>query len=262
MPLGTRRVLTIAGSDSSGGAGIQADLKVFADLQVYGLCAVTAVTAQDSRGICKINKVPPRIIAAQIDAVMRDIGADACKIGMLYSPQAVSAVAGRIARREIRNVVVDPVVFAKDGTRLLCSRAVKRMRLELLPKSLLVTPNLADAAELAGFTVANIAEMREAAKKISDFGADSVLVKGGHLNGDPIDLLYDGMDFTEILGKRVEGPLMRGTGCILSAAIAARIALGDKVLDACVFAKKYVENLIQKSIPMGKGKTSFFAGWT
>jgi len=255
-----KRVLTIAGSDPSGGAGIQVDLKVFADLGVYGLSAITAVTAQNSQGVQKINAVPPRIIRAQIDSVIRDIGADACKTGMLYSHQAVSAVAERIARREIPNVVVDPVVFAKDGHRLLSEKGVKRLRTELLPRALIVTPNLADAEALIGREVKRIDDMREAARAIFDMGCKFVLVKGGHLEGDPVDVLYDGSGFAELPGKRIEGPPMRGTGCILSAAIATRLALGDDVPKACVFAKSYVEECIKRAAALGKMKLLFYPG--
>ena len=254
------RVLTIAGSDPSGGAGMQVDLKVFADLGVYGLSAITNVTAQNSQGVQKINVVPPTVIRAQIDSVVRDIGVDACKVGMLYSPHTVSTVAERIARREIANVVVDPLVFAKDGSRLLSEQGVKRLRKELLPKTLIVTPNLADAEALSGRPVKNVDEMREAARAIFDMGSKFVLVKGGHLEGDPVDVLYDGGGFVELPGKRIAGTPMRGTGCIMSSAIAARLALGDNVAEACVFAKAYVEECIRRAVVLGKGKLLFFPG--
>jgi hydroxymethylpyrimidine/phosphomethylpyrimidine kinase len=260
MDHGMKRVLTIAGSDSSSGAGIQADLKVFAELGVYGLCAVTAVTAQNSRGVQKINKVPPRIIAGQIDAVARDIGLDACKIGMLYTHQVVSLVAERLDRREIPNVVLDPVIFAKNGARLLLARGAERMKRQLIPRCTLVAPNLAEAAILAGREVADLAAARDAARAIHDFGARYVLIKGGHLEGEPIDLLFDGERFIEYPGKRVRGRTMHGTGCILTAAITARIALGDTAPDAVRFAKDYVAAAMKNSVKLGKGGLWYFAG--
>lgn len=255
-----RRVLTIAGSDPSGGSGVQADLKVFADLGVFGLSVIAVMTAQNSQGVQKIAAVAPSIIRAQIDSVVRDIGADACKIGMLYSHRTVSAVAERVARREIGNIVLDPVVFAKDGTRLLSEQAVKRVRRELLPKVLVITPNLQDANELTGLRVGCVEEMREAARAIHDLGPKFVLIKGGHLEGEPADVLYDGDGFAELTGKRIEGPPMRGTGCILSAAIAARLALGDGVPEACAFAKGYVQECIGRGVTLGKGKLRFLQG--
>lgn len=255
-----KRALTIAGSDSSGGAGIQADLKAFAQIGVYGLSAITAVTAQNSLGVQKVNKVPPRIVAAQIDAVARDIGTDACKIGMIYSEQVVSVIAERIERRKITNVVLDPVIFAKDGSRLLLARGVDRLRKELIPRCTVVAPNLAEAAELAKREVADLEDAKEAAKIIRGFGAKYVLIKGGHLEGDPIDLLYDGEEFTEFRGKRIEGKSLHGTGCIMTAAIAARLALGDTVPEAVKFAKGFVASAIEASVRLGKGKMWYYPG--
>jgi len=247
--------LTIAGSDSSGGAGIQADLKVFAQLGVYGLSAVTAVTAQNSLGVEKINKVPPRIVAAQIDASVRDIGADACKIGMLYAHQVVSVVAERLKRREIPNVVLDPVIFAKDGRRLITSDGISRMRKQMMPLVTLVAPNLQEAEVLTGRT-----DREGAARALYDMGAKYVLIKGGHLEGEPVDMLHDGRSFVEFAGRRIEGKMLHGTGCILTAAIAARIALGDAVPQAVEFAKRFVEAAIEKSIKLGKGNLWYYGG--
>lgn len=257
-----KTTLTIAGSDPSGGAGIQADLRVFAELGVYGLSVVTAVTAQNSEGVIRIDSVAPRTIAAQIDAVVRDFGADACKIGMLYSRQAVEQVSERIDRRELKNVVLDPVMSAKDGRRLLLHSAVKRLRRQLIRKCALVTPNLSEAGELTGTDVADLHSAADAARAIHDCGAQYVLVKGGHLGGEPVDVLYDGKSVTEFPGKRVEDRNMHGTGCMLSAAIAARLALGDTVPDAIRFGKDYVESAIKNSIRIGKGKLWYFAGTT
>ena len=255
-----KRVMTIAGSDSSGGAGVQADLKVFAELGVYGLCAVTAVTAQNSKGVQKICKVAPRIVAAQIDSVTRDIGVDACKVGMLYSPQVVDIVAERVHRRNLDNVVVDPVVFAKDGARLLTARAVDRMRKNLFPQSLIVTPNIEEAELFSGMTVSDTASAARAAEKIWSFGPKYVLIKGGHLAGNPTDILYDGAAPREYAGGRIPGEPMRGTGCVLTAAIATFLAQGHPVGEAVALAKRFISRAISRAAKLGKGKVRFYTG--
>ena len=247
------RVLTIAGSDPSAGAGIQIDLKVFGRLGVYGMSAVTAVTAQNTIGVQKIHKVPPRIIAAQIDSIVRDIGADACKIGMLYYVTAVETVAERIRRREIPNVVLDPVIAAKDGALLLTGGGVPRMRRRLIPLCLVVTPNVHEAELLTGIQVRGLDDLKAAAQAIHAMGCRYVLAKGGHLEGAPVDLLFDGETFTELPGVRVDGPPVHGTGCAFSSALTARIALGDNVLDAARFAKDFVAGLIKSAVKLGKG---------
>lgn len=254
-----KTVLTIAGSDSSSGAGLQADLMVFRDFGIYGLCAVTNVTAQNSQGVHKVNKVPPRIITAQIDAATRDFQVSACKIGMLYSPEIVSVVAERITRREIANVVLDPVMKAKNGEVLLTMPAMKRMKRWLIPKVMLITPNAKEAEILTGIAVKNVNEAREAARALVGMGARYALVKGGHLDGDPVDVLYDGQDFSEFLDTRFDKN-MHGTGCVLSAAIAARLALGDDIYAAINAAKYYVSNAIKLSVKLGKGNMDYFFG--
>ena len=247
------RVLTIAGSDSSAGAGIQLDLKVFERLGVYGMTAVTAVTAQNTQGVQKIHKVPPRIISAQIDSVVRDIGVDACKIGMLYDPTAVDVVAERIARREIPNVVLDPMLAAKDGTLLIAHKGIRRMKRFLIPKALVVTPNAQEAEMLSGMPVRKLGDLKQAAAVIHDLGCRYVLAKGGHLEGEPVDVLFDGQDFIELPGIRIKGTPVHGTGCALSAAIAARLALGDSVMEAAKFAKDLVADLIKSAVKLGRG---------
>jgi hydroxymethylpyrimidine/phosphomethylpyrimidine kinase len=248
-----RKVLTIAGSDPSAGAGIQLDLKVFERLGVYGLTVVTAVTAQNTLGVQKVHKVPPRIIAAQIDSVARDIGVDACKIGMLYDPTAVDAVAERIHRREIPNVVLDPVIAAKDGTLLLAKKGIDRMKRFLIPRCLVVTPNAREAEVLSGISVRTLKDLKQAARGVQALGCRYVLAKGGHLKGKPVDVLFDGENFLELPGTRVESPPVHGTGCAFSAALAARIALGDSVPDAARFAKNFVAELIRSAVKIGKG---------
>lgn len=249
----TPRVLTIAGSDPCAGAGIQLDLRIFERLGVYGMTVITAVTAQNTIGVQKVNPVPPRIVAAQIDSVVRDIGADACKIGMLFTPTTVNAVAGRIDRREIRNVILDPMIAAKDGTALLSTTGIKRIKRWLLPKALVVTPNVPEAEILSGMRIRTVDDLKQASKAIHECGSRYVLAKGGHLDGEPIDLLFDGEQFVEFPGVRVEGTPVHGTGCALSSAIAARIALGDGVEDAVKFAKGFVADLIKNAAGLGKG---------
>lgn len=252
-----KTALTIAASDSSSGAGIQADLAVFRDLEVYGVCAVTNITAQNSQGVHKINKVPPMVISAQIDAVTRDFEVGACKIGMLYYPQAVDMVAERIHRREIPNVVLDPVMKAKHGTELLQPSAIKRMKRRLIPAAMLVTPNADEAEVLTGIRVSTTAEAHEAARALVGMGAKYALVKGGHTQGAPVDVLYDGNEFHEFQGKRLNKN-MHGTGCVLSAAIAARLALGDDLISAIGFAKEYVSGAIAYSVKLGKGDLDYY----
>lgn len=251
--------LTIAASDSSGGAGIQADLAVFREIGVHGVCAVTNVTVQNSQGVHKVWKVAPKIIAAQIDAVTRDFKVAACKIGMLYSPQTVDLVAERIHRREITNVVLDPVMAAKHGEVLLAPSAIKRMKRWLIPKVTLITPNAHEAEALTGIAVTDAPTARDAAKALVDMGAKNALVKGGHIEGEPVDVLYNGQDFSEFLGRRLDKN-MHGTGCVLSAAIAARLALGDSISDAISYAKLYIEKAIEHSVRLGKGGLDYYSG--
>lgn len=252
-----KTALTIAASDSSSGAGIQADLAVFRDLGVYGVCAVTNITAQNSRGVHKINRVPPMVISAQIDDVTRDFKVGACKVGMLYFPQAVDLVAERIRRREIPNVVLDPVMKAKHGTELLRPPAIKRMKRRLIPAITLITPNAEEAEVLTGVSVTTTAQAREAARALVEMGAKYALVKGGHIEGEPVDILYDGSEFHEFGGKRLDKN-MHGTGCVLSAAIAARLALDDDIISAIEFAKEYVSKAIAHSIRLGKGDLDYY----
>jgi hydroxymethylpyrimidine/phosphomethylpyrimidine kinase len=251
--------LTIAASDSSAGAGVQADLAVFREIGVYGTSAITAVTAQGSGEVKKIADIPPRIVAAQIDAVMRGFEVSACKVGMLHKPQTVQAVLERIKRREIPNVVLDPVMKAKQGEVLLTGPAIKRLKRYLLPLVTLVTPNRDEAGVLVGFEVNDNETAREAAQALVEMGAKAALVKGGHSQGEPIDILFDGEQLHEFAGARIDKQ-MHGTGCVLSAAIAARLALGDGLVEAVQFAKGFIHRAIERSQPLGKGGASMFVG--
>ena len=240
------RVLTIAGSDSGGGAGIQADLKTVAALGCYGMSAITALTAQNTLGVRAIHAVPPDFLRAQIDAVVEDIGVDAVKVGMLHSAEVVGCVARAIDAHRLAPVVVDPVMIATSGARLLADDAVRSVIDELFPRAALVTPNLDEAGFLTGRTLRGDDDIRAAAERLLALGAPAVLLKGGHLPGDTVsDLLAtrDGRR-TWLCAPRIASANTHGTGCTLSAAIAARLALGDTLDDAVRAAHGYVRRAL------------------
>jgi hydroxymethylpyrimidine/phosphomethylpyrimidine kinase len=245
------KAMTIAGSDSGGGAGIQADLKTFAALGVYGTSAITAVTAQNTRQVLAVAEVPEEVIALQIDGVLEDIGADAVKTGMLSAPSIVEVVADRLEAWGIPNLVVDPVMVAKSGDQLLQPAAVTAVKRKLLPLTLIVTPNVPEAEVLSGRDIRSGADAREAAKTIAASGPAFVVVKGGHLPGAPVDLVFDGAAFTEIEGERFETRNTHGTGCTFSAAIAAFLARGLPPLAAIAAAKAFLSAALRASYQIG-----------
>lgn len=245
--------LTIAGSDSGGGAGIQADLKTVAALGVYGTSALTAVTAQNTRGVRAIAELAPALVAAQIDAVVEDIGVDAVKTGMLANAAIIATVVARVQTHGLTPLVVDPVMVATSGDRLLRDDALQALRTTLLPLALIVTPNLPEAAALASIAVDRRADLEDAARRISALGARYVLITGGHAPGDPTDLLFDGQGFVEFRGERIRTTSTHGTGCTLSAAIAAYLARGETVVDAVGHAKAYVTAALRAVYPVGHG---------
>lgn len=249
------RALTIAGSDSGGGAGIQADLKTFSALGVFGMTAITAVTVQNTLGVSRYEALSPRLVADQIRAVADDIGVDAAKTGMLADASIVEAVADAVDEARIGNLVVDPVFVSKHGHALLSPDAVVALRGRLLPLATLVTPNLPEAAGLAGFDVASRDDMRRAADAILTMGPAAVLVKGGHLEGseEATDLLADGTGETWLSSRRIATPHTHGTGCTLSAAIAAHLARGDSLADAVAAGKAFVTEAIRHALPLGGG---------
>jgi len=247
------KALTIAGSDSGGGAGIQADLKTFAALGVYGMSVVTALTAQNTREVLAVVEPPPEMVRAQIDAVMSDIDADAVKTGMLSSAEIVAEVAAGIERYDMQNVVVDPVMVAKSGDRLLREDAVDAVIEHLLPITFIVTPNIPEAEVLAGRTIRTDADMIEAARAIHARGARIVVVKGGHREGDAVDIVFDGANVERLSSPRVETRNTHGTGCTFSAAIAARLAAGREALDAISDAKTYLYGALLNSYEVGAG---------
>jgi hydroxymethylpyrimidine/phosphomethylpyrimidine kinase len=246
--------LTIAGSDSGAGAGIQADLKTFAAHGVYGTSAITALTAQNTVGVTAIHVVPDDIVTAQIEAVAGDIGCDAVKTGMLANSTIVEAVAAAIESMELPNLVVDPVMVAKSGDHLLDDEAVHALRWTLLRLARVVTPNIPEAEVLAKMTVRTRDDMREAARRIAMLKPGAVVIKGGHLPGPEIvDVLLEHGEFTEFAGPRIEGRNTHGTGCTFAAAIAAQLAKGATLAEAVRLAKEYVAGAMRPGIPLGKG---------
>jgi hydroxymethylpyrimidine/phosphomethylpyrimidine kinase len=261
--IGIPRALTIAGSDSGGGAGIQADLKVFFALGCHGMSAVTALTAQNTKEVAAIHPVPPTFVIAQIDAVADDIGVDAAKTGMLASTEIVEAVAAAVSAQGIDKLVVDPVFVSKHRDRLLAEDAVEALKLELFPLATLITPNLFEAAALLGAEeISSLDEMKKAAQALGSLGPRSVLVKGGHLPGDHAqDVFWDGDSCTEIAGTRYDTQDTHGTGCALSAAITAYLARGDDLLAAVRSGKDFISGAIRRSLRLGKGFGPVNPGW-
>lgn len=248
------RALSIAGSDSGGGAGIQADLKTFGALGVYGMTAITAVTVQNTMGVHGYQALEPRTVHDQIVAVAKDIGLDAAKTGMLASAAIVDAVADAASEVRLPNLVVDPVFVSKHGHALLAEDAVDGLRARILPIATLVTPNLPEAGGLAGFEVHTAEDMRKAAETILGFGPRAVLVKGGHRESDRADdLFFDGDRLLWIEGRRIATRHTHGTGCVLSSAIAAHLARGDALLEAVRKGKAFVTAAIRHSLAIGRG---------
>jgi hydroxymethylpyrimidine/phosphomethylpyrimidine kinase len=246
-------VLTIAGSDSGGGAGIQADLRTFAAHRVHGTSAVTAITAQNSVAVSDWEAVEPRLVTAQIEAVATDMNVSATKTGMLGTAEIVGAVAEAARRLSLGPLVVDPVMVAKSGERLLDAAGERAYR-SLMPLAALLTPNLHEAEVLLGRAVRDLAAMRQAARDLRALGPAAVLVKGGGLPGAPVDVFYDGERLEEILAPRVETRNVHGTGCTLSAAICARLALGAPLLEAIRRAKAWLTDALRRSYAVGKGR--------
>ncbi len=249
-----RTALTIAGSDSGAGAGIQADLKTFAAHGVYGTTAITAVTAQNTVGVSMFEALPADLVTAQIEAVVSDIGADAVKTGMLANAAIVEAVAAAVHDLDIPLLVVDPVMIAKSGDRLLDDDALGALKAELLRLAFLVTPNIPEAETLTGMAIETDDDRREAARRLTALGASAVVIKGGHLPSDHIvDLLYDGREFLVFRHERVPGRHTHGTGCTFAAAITAHLALGRPVTEAIPLAQQYVAGAIRRAPALGKG---------
>ena len=249
-----KKVMTIAGSDSGGGAGIQADLKAFAANGVHGTSAITAITAQNTVAVTDVLALSPSLVANQIDAIIDDIGADAVKTGMLPNAAIIETVADRIRAHALSPVVIDPVMVTSTGSRLLEDDAVEAIRGALMPLATLVTPNMREAAVLTDGPVETIDDMRRAARFLAEStGARAVLVKGGHLQGPATDVLFDGSDFTEFTEERIDTTSNHGTGCTLASTIAANLAKGADLPTAVANAKSYVTNAMRAATPIGAG---------
>ncbi|MFX0027596.1 MAG: bifunctional hydroxymethylpyrimidine kinase/phosphomethylpyrimidine kinase [Candidatus Hermodarchaeota archaeon] len=251
-----KKVLTIAGSDSGGGAGIQADLKTFSALGVFGMSAITALTAQNTTGVQGIYEIDPNFVGKQIDSVMSDIGADAWKTGMLANEEIIKIVADRARKYSVEFLVIDPVMVAKGGDHLLKPKASKALILELIPLACVITPNHYEAQVITDMEIKNLIDAREAAKKIHSLGAKNVVIKGGHLpdKGNAIDILYDGKIFTEFHAARIESKNTHGTGCTFASAIAAELAKDHKIKKAVHIAKAYLTAAIIKAEKLNIGK--------
>jgi hydroxymethylpyrimidine/phosphomethylpyrimidine kinase len=251
-----KRALTIAGSDSGGGAGIQADLKTFAARGIFGMSVVTALTAQNTMGVQGVWEVSNEFIALQIDSVINDIGVDVVKTGMLSSIPTIETVASKVQRYNLKPLVVDPVMVAKGGDLLQQPEACAALISHLLPLATVITPNLSEAQVLCGFPITNLIEMRRAAEVIHRMGPRNVVIKGGHLSGgeDAIDLLYDGQTFQEFRALRISTRNDHGTGCTFASAIAAEMAKGHAIKEAVQIAKEFLTNILNASVHLGLGQ--------
>lgn len=249
----TAKALTIAGSDSGGGAGIQADLKTFSALGVYGASVITSITAQNTVTVTAIQNIDVSVIEKQIDAVMSDIGAHAVKTGMLSTPEIIDVVSRCISRFKIRKLVIDPVMIAKSGDKLLQDNAVHALIEKLIPLAHIVTPNIPEAEVLTGEKITSPEDMERACRRILDMGCKTVVVKGGHLMKDAEDVLFDGKKFYHLKTKRIRSRNTHGTGCTFSAAITSYLAKGQTTSEAVTAAKKYITKAIEHSYSIGKG---------
>jgi hydroxymethylpyrimidine/phosphomethylpyrimidine kinase len=248
-----KRVLTIAGSDSGGGAGIQADLKTFSAFGVYGMSVITAVTAQNTVRVHGVEAVSPDFVGLQFEAVITDIGVDALKTGMLFSAEIIDVIALKLHQNRIPNTVCDPVMVAKSGDKLLKDDAIRKLKERLIPEVMLLTPNIPEAETLSGIEIHSAEALKEAAIRILNLGCKAVLIKGGHLQGDADDILYDGERFIRYPQKRINSLHTHGTGCTYSAAIAANLAKGFELTEAVRISKAFVTEAIKQARPLGKG---------
>lgn len=245
--------LTIAGSDSSGGAGIQADLKTFSAIGTYGMSVITAITAQSTQGVFLVEDLSKEIIKKQIEVVFDDIPPKAVKIGMVSSPEIIRVIVDTLGKYNPKNLVVDPVMISKSGYSLLKPEAKENLVKYLIPKAYVLTPNTLEAEEIAGIKINNLDDMKLVGKKILALGPDYVLMKGGHLDGDAVDVLIGKDTFEIYKSERLDMKNTHGTGCTLSSAITAYLALGLDVKEAILEAKKYITNAIKYSFDIGKG---------
>ncbi|MCL2293501.1 MAG: bifunctional hydroxymethylpyrimidine kinase/phosphomethylpyrimidine kinase [Spirochaetes bacterium] len=248
-----KKVLSIAGSDCSGGAGIQADLKTFSAHGVFGMSVVTSVVAENTSRVIGIQDVTPDMIKQQIDAIFEDIEVDGVKIGMLSNAEIMTAIAEKLLEYKPDNIVVDPVMYAKNGSPLMESAAIDTLIEKVIPLAHLITPNIPEAEKIANMEIKNQQDMQDAALKINAMGSPNVLIKGGHATGDAIDILYDGKSFSYYKKERINTKNTHGTGCTYSSAITSNLALGLSMTEAISKAKEYVTTAIKYSLEIGKG---------
>lgn len=254
-----KKVLTIAGSDSCGGAGIQADLKAFSAIGVYGMSVITAVTAQNTQGVFAVQDIDEDIIKSQIDAIFTDIEVDAVKIGMVSKISTINAIAEKLEQYKPKKVVLDPVMISKSGYALLKPESKAALIKRLVPQAFIVTPNIPEAEEILKEvnsqinSIETVEHMEQAAKEIYKLGCENVLLKGGHMEGEAVDVLYDGKDITYLYSDRIHTKNTHGTGCTLSSAIAANLALGFDIKEAVKKSKEYITMAIQHSFQIGQG---------
>ena len=254
-----KKVLTIAGSDSSGGAGIQADIKTITAHKMYAMSAITALTAQNTTGVYGVVDIPPDFVAAQLDCIFTDIAPDAVKIGMVSNPQIIQAIAEKLREYQAKNIVIDPVMISTSGSRLLSDNALETLRTALLPLGTVITPNIPEAEVLCGREIKTKKDMLQAAEAITASLGTAVLIKGGHLSGDAADLLCQTGNAPAAFLKewfespRVENPNTHGTGCTLSSAIACNLAAGHKLEESVRRAKKYLTDALKEQLNLGKG---------
>ncbi|MBL7032327.1 MAG: bifunctional hydroxymethylpyrimidine kinase/phosphomethylpyrimidine kinase [Nitrospira sp.] len=247
-----KTALTIAGSDPTGGAGFQADLRAFNKMGVYGLSVPTVLTAQNTEGVYSIHEVPANFISEQLDVLLRDIKPDAFKTGMLYNAEAVQAVALKIKEYSLVNLVIDPVTVSSTGVQLLEDKGLDAMKSELFPFSRVITPNIYEASVLTGIDISNEKEMKESAVRLKEQGCEAVIITGGHLGKKAVDMLFDGEEFLSLENERLEGEF-HGTGCLFSSVITACLALGYNLKEAFIMAKETVWNAMKTAVPAGKG---------
>lgn len=248
-----KTALTIAGSDCSGGAGIQADIKTMSALGVYAMSVIVSVVAENTLGVTAYENVSPELIGMQIDAVFGDITVDAVKVGMLNDIRCMEVVADRLSVYNPEHTVIDPVMYAKDGTPLMKEVCADFYIEKIIPRATLLTPNIPEAERITGITVRSEDDMKRAAKAVVGLGARASLIKGGHFEGEPCDILYDGREFRVFRGKRIHTANTHGTGCTLSSAIASYLALGDDLSVAVGKAKVYISSAIEHSLALGHG---------
>lgn len=248
-----KKVLTIAGSDCSGGAGIQADLKTFSAHGVFGMSVIAAVTAENTQRVIDVQNISPDIIGKQIDAVFEDIEVDAVKIGMISEIEGIKEVASKLREYKPKNIVLDPVMVSKTGYSLMNPNAVETLIKELIPVVSVITPNIPEAEIISNIKIQTVEDMEKAAKIIYNMGPKNVLIKGGHLTGDATDILYDGKEFVYLKSERINTKNTHGTGCTLSSSIASNLALGMNIKEAVEHAKKYITTAIEHSLPIGHG---------